>query len=95
MPRKRVSVLGGGLSPLGHLPPPQETEEAPPTTDPIPIKKVAMESCSEKISVCGSDCQGKGNLSRSFEESRPRLSATDRQSSNGARKMYNFPKSWL
>merc|ERR1711879_84304 len=31
-----------------------------------------MESSSDKISVSGSECQGKPNLSRSFEESRPR-----------------------
>ena len=45
------------------------------TSDPIPIKKVAMESSSDKISVSdlGVECQGKPSLSRSFEESsRPR-----------------------
>ena len=77
---------GGGISPLpGQLPSFQEeevtleegrvrmVERQLSTSDPIPIKKVAMESSSDKISVSGSECQGKTNLSRSFEESRPRL----------------------
>ena len=83
--RKRCSGPSGGVSPLpGQLPSFQEeeanTEEGRvrmverqlSTSDPIPIKKVAMESSSDKISVSGSECQGKPNLSRSFEESRPR-----------------------
>ena len=86
--RKRCSGPSGGVSPLpGQLPSFQEeeanTEEGRvrmverqlSTSDPIPIKKVAMESSSDKISVSdlGVECQGKPSLSRSFEESsRPR-----------------------
>ena len=54
------------------------------TSDPIPIKKVAMESSSDKISVSGSECQGKTNLSRSFEESRPRLPQSLKKSNHHA-----------
>jgi len=75
--RKRSSRLDGGSSPLPHLPSFQEMEETEDskrhlsTSDPIPIKKVAMESSAD-IAVTGSDCQGKANVSRSFEDSRPR-----------------------
>ena len=75
--RKRSSRLDGGSSPLPHLPSFQEMEETEEskrhlsTSDPIPIKKVAMESSAD-ITVTGSDCQGKANVSRSFEDSRPR-----------------------
>ena len=86
--RKRCSGPSGGVSPLpGQLPSFQEEEASTEegrvrmverqlsTSDPIPIKKVAMESSSDKISVSGSECQGKPSLSRSFEESsRPRSS---------------------
>ena len=85
--RKRCSGPSGGVSPLpGQLPSFQEeegnseegrvrmVERQLSTSDPIPIKKVAMESSSDKISVSGSECQGKPSLSRSFEESRPRSS---------------------
>merc|ERR1719219_333932 len=65
--RKRCSGPSGGVSPLpGQLPSFQEEEVS------TEEGKVAMESSSDKISVSGSECQGKPNLSRSFEESRPR-----------------------
>merc|ERR1719166_836241 len=88
---------GGGISPLpGQLPSFQEeevtleegrvrmVERQLSTSDPIPIKKVAMESSSDKISVSGSECQGKTNLSRSFEESRPRSLEMDMNIGTGA-----------
>lgn len=75
--RKRAggrSGSGGGVSPCGQLPSFEEDEEESgrgrnlSISDPIPIKKVAIEPLNEtSTSEQGKPCQ-----SRSFEESRPR-----------------------
>lgn len=90
----------GGLSPLGQMPSFQETEEFGEdggrrnlsSSDPIPIKKVAMEGgSSEMMSVCGSDWEGGGKREwdqgpRSFEESRPRSLEMDMSIGTGGEK---------